>query len=153
MNEEETSLRKELRRFRSLATSLTLSVRQDAVFCHDPAFQAEAIIKGYSYWLPSRLLVRTLLATGELELKDKVCPDCGYLFTREEQYKEKIEKAERFLKEEFEPVEITHGVTMPLVKTWLEMLERYMVEEGYRLPRWDRPQWLKEIEGTRESEG
>ncbi|GAI85979.1 unnamed protein product, partial [marine sediment metagenome] len=93
MNEEEAFLRKELRRFRALATSLQYTDRWDeALFRVHPEFQAEAIVRGYSYWLPSRLLVRVLLATGELEFKDEVCPDCGRIITKEEQRKQEIEK-------------------------------------------------------------
>lgn len=147
MNEEEISLRKELRRFRALATTLQWVVMADEVLYHVyPEFQAEAIIKGIGYWLPSRLLVRTLLATGELQLKDEVCPDCGYVITKEEQWKQKIERAERILKQKFDPVDITHQVTMPLVKNWLESIECSMVEQGYRLPEWERPKWLREME-------
>ena len=149
MSEEETFLRRELRRLRALATSLQWTDRWDeALFRLHPEFQAEAIIKGYTYWLPSRLLVRTLMATGKLELQDEICTDCGHIITKAEQRSEKIEKAERFLKEKFDPVEILREVTMPLVKAWLEGTERYMVEQGYRLPRWQRPAWLKEMEGA-----
>lgn len=152
MNEEEALLRKELRSFRSVATSLQLSVRLDELFIRDPMFQAEAIIKGYSYWLPSRLFVRTLLATGELQLKDEVCPACGYIVTKEEQRKEKIDRVEKILKQLFDPVAVTREMTMPLVKDWLESMECYMVEQGYRLPKWERPQWLRVMEGKEAKE-
>ena len=148
MNEEELQLRKQLRRFRGLATSLQWSIMHDEVFNRDPVFQVEAIIKGYSYWLPSRLLVRTLLATGELQLQDEVCPDCGCIVTKEDQRKQKVEKVERILKQIFDPVAVTREVTMPLVKDWLETIECYTVEQGYRLPRWKRPQWLREMESS-----
>lgn len=147
MNEEETCLRKELRRFRGIATSLQWVVMTDeAVYAIVPEFQAEAIIEGFGYWLPSRLLVRKLLATRELQLKDEVCPDCGHIITEEEQYKQKIGKAERILKEKFDPVAVTREITLPLVKDWLESVERYMVEQSYRLPKWERPEWLREME-------
>ena len=80
---------------------------------------------------------------GEFTVLDEVCPDCGRVVTKEEQRKQKIEKAERILKEMFDPVDITHEVTMPLVKDWLESIECYMVEQGYRLPKWERPKWLR----------
>lgn len=146
MNQEEKFLRKELRRFRAAATTLQWVAMDEALYSVVPEFQAEAIIEGIGYWLPARLLVRTLLATGELQLKDEVCPHCGYILTEEEQWEETIEKAEKILKEKFDPVEITHEVTMPLVKNWLENIECKMVEEGYRLPKWGRPKWLREME-------
>lgn len=146
--EEEAFLRKELKGLRAAATSLQRSVMLDEIFCRDPVFQAEAIIKGYSYRLPSRLLVRALLATGELELED-VAPECGYSITEEEAYKRTVEKAERFLKEKFDPVDITREITMPLVRWWLEAIERYVVEQGYRLPKWRRPAWLEMKESTK----
>ncbi len=146
MNEDEAFLRKQVRRLRGLATSLQWSVRHDEILIRDPVFQAEAVIKGYSYWLPSRLFVNTLLAAGELQLQDEVCSGCGCIITKEEQRKEKIEKVERILKEIFDPVAVTRKVTMPLVKSWLEAIECQIVEQGYRLPNWGRPEWLREME-------
>lgn len=147
MNEGELFFRKQLRRFRGLATSLQWSVMHDEVLLRDPLFQAEAIIKGYSYWLPSRLFVNTLLTAGELQLKDEVCLNCGVTITKEEQREQKIEKVEKILKQLFDPVAVTREVTMPLVKDWLETMECQMVEQGYRLPRWQRPEWLRVMEG------
>lgn len=118
----------------------------EALYRAAPEFQAEAIIEGFGYHLPSWLWIRTLLVTGELRLKDEVCPACGHIVTREEQRKQKIEQARRILKEKFGPVEITREVTMPLVKDWLERVECQMIERGYRLPKWSRPPWLKEME-------
>ncbi len=150
MNQEEKLLRKELRRFRSIATSLYWALRGDeALYAVAPEFQAEAIITGRGYWLPARLWVKRLLGTGELQLQDEVCPYCGRTVSKEEQQKQKVDKAERILKEKFDPVEVTREVAMPLVKDWLESIERYMVEQGYRLPKWERPKWLRELEEKR----
>ena len=147
MNEEETSLRKELRGIRRLATSLGRTITGDeALYAMAPEYQAEAIIEGRGYTTASILLVTKLLATGELQLKDEVCPDCGYVITKEEQREEKVEMAERILKEKFDPVAVTREVTMPLIKWCLESVECYMVEQGYRLPKWQRPKWLQEME-------
>ena len=50
------------------------------------------------------------------------------------------------MKERFDPLEITSKVTMPLTKAQLHRIERMMVERGCRLPKWDRPKWLTEME-------
>lgn len=137
-------MRKELRKFRSAATSLQWHVMGDeAIYAIVPEFQAEAIIKGIGYKSTSMLLVKTLLATGELHLEDEVCPDCGRIVTKEEIRKQEIEKVQTILTQKFDPVDVIREVTMPLVKAWLASIECYMVEQGYRLPKWERPRWLK----------
>lgn len=149
MNEEETQLRKQLRRFRGFATSLQwLPEADEALYAIAPVYQAEAIIQGMGYEAAAILFVNMLLTTGELQLKDEVCPDCGCIVTKEEQRKQKVEKAERVLKEIFDPVAVTRKVTMPLVKSWLEAIECHMVEQGYHLPRWQRPEWLRVMEAS-----
>ena len=148
MNEEEAFFRKQLRRLRTAATCLDPWYQgQEVIFRQWPEAQAEAIIKGIDYKTASILLVRTLAAMGELHLEDEVCPDCGCTITREEVTEQKMAMAEKFLKERFGPLEVTREVTMPLVKGWLESIERYMVNQGYQLPKWERPEWLKEMEG------
>jgi|GEM_PF-5553341 len=148
MHEEEMFFRKQLRRLRSVATSLQWVVMDDeALYAIAPVYQAEAIIQGMGYKAAAILFVNTLFAAGELQLKDEVCPDCGCIATKEEQREQKTEKAERILKELFDPVAVTREVTMPLVKSLLEATECQMVEQGYRLPEWERPQWLRVMEG------
>ncbi|MBA7690717.1 hypothetical protein ES703_99248 [subsurface metagenome] len=153
MNEEELQLRKQLRRFRGFATSLQwLPEADEALYAIAPVYQAEAIIKGMGYKAAAILFVTTLLVKGELELKDEVCLNCGVTITKEEQRQQKTEKAERILKQIFDPVAVTRKVTMPLVKSWLEAIECQMVEQGYRLPKWGRPQWLRVMEGKEAKE-
>lgn len=148
MQKEELFFRKQLRRFRGFATSLQgLPEADEALYAIAPVYQAEAIIDGMAYEAAAILFVNTLLAAGELQLKDEVCPDCGCIATKEEQRKEKTGKTERILKQLFDPVAVTREVTMPLVKSLLEATECQMVEQGYRLPEWERPQWLRVVEG------
>ncbi|GAI81134.1 unnamed protein product, partial [marine sediment metagenome] len=66
--------------------------------------------------------------------------------TKEEQRRQRVGKTERIMKQLFGPVAVTREVTMPLVKDWVESIERCMVEQGYRLPKWQRPEWLREME-------
>ena len=60
-------------------------------------------------------------------------------FTREEVKKRLVEN--------IDPVDALEKIILPAVKEHLENLECYMVERGYRLPRWHRLEWLEEMEG------
>jgi len=134
---EEAYFRDELRRFRRIATLLQRVVMNEAIYA-TPTVQAEMIIKGLDYWLPSQLLVRLMLITGEL---------------KDEQKQEKIAEAEKLLRAKFGPTEITREVTLPLVKTWLESLEHYALKKRYWLPAWERPEWFLEMENKSKLSG
>ena len=147
MNQEEIELRKELKLLRSTASQLQrLSVLED-FFSTNLMLQAEAIIEGSFYKTAGRLLVNALLACGDLASEAEICPKCGVTITKEEGVEQQIERAERILKDSFDPIAVIQEMTMPLVRIWLEAMERYMVEQGYRVPKWERPQWLREMEG------
>lgn len=57
------------------------------------------------------------------------------------------EDVKKRLRENIDPVDALDKVILPAVKEHLENLECYMVERGYRLPRWHRPEWLENMEG------
>lgn len=147
MNEEEASLRKELRRMRGLATSLQRSLMfYDLTFRRFPQLQAEAIINGWNYELSARLLARVLIASDELVPQDQVCPRCGEVIPWADVLNERVVWAKRKFQEQYGPLEVIQEVTMPMVKLLLEATEWTMVEQGYRLPKWRRPRWLVEME-------
>lgn len=140
--DEEKLLRRRLARFRAVATIMQRIVSEDeTLYAEAPQRQAEALIEGSIYKIPSMLMIETAVATGQLKLGE-ACLHCSKIATRAQ----KTAKAERLLKEKFDPVEVTREVTLPLLKDWLENIESYMVEHGYRVPKWHRPNWLTEME-------
>lgn len=149
MNEEEALLRKQLRGLRSVATSLEALYHGDRVlFSRWPESQATAIVEGRGYNLAAFMLVESALLSGQLRWEDfQYVKPAGIPATKEEIIKHMYQLLEKRLKERFDPLAITHEVIMPLTKFDLESIELYMVESGYRLPKWDRPRWLKQLEG------
>lgn len=147
--EEEEAFRKQLRRQRCLATSLGFLRQGDEImFSRWPETQAWAILEGHGYHLAALMVINEALVSGEIEIEDwKYHPDTGLPATREEIVQYLCKTQEKHLKQRFDPLEIYSQVTMPLVKSELERLERYMVEQGYRLPKWKRPKWLRKLEG------
>ena len=148
MNEEEELFRKQLRRLRSTATSIESLYHCDRVmFSRWPESQATAIVEGRGYGLAAFMVVEAALLSGELSWEDyQYVKPTGIPATREEVIEDLYQLQEKRLKEKFDPLEVIRQVIMPLIKFVLEKYERLMVEEGYRLPKWDRPKWLKEIE-------
>lgn len=149
MSEEEEAFRKQLRKLRCLATSLGFLRQGDEImFSRWPETQAWAIVEGHGYRLASLMVINEALVSGGLEIEDwKHHPDTGLPATEEEivQYLCKVQ--ERHLKQKFDPLEIYSQVIMPMIKSELENMECYMVEQRYQLPRWERPQWLQKMEG------
>ena len=148
MNEEEAFFRKQLRRLRTLATMLGGSYQDDQImFSRWPETQALAIMEEPSvYQLAAMMLVNSSLAPGELK-KMKYLPSTGLPATEQEIFKDLCQLQAKRLKEKFDPLEVYRQVVMPWVRTDLETLECHMVEQGYRLPKWERPPWLTQREG------
>ncbi len=149
MNEEEALFRKQLRRLRTLATSIGFSYREhEIMFARWPQTQAWEMLDQYSsYSLAAMMLVNAGLLSGDLRSEDfSYVKPTGLSATRDEVVEDLYQLQSKRLKEKFDPLEIYSQVIMPLVKFDLEQIERFMVNDGYQLPRWQRPRWLKEIE-------
>ena len=148
MNEEEAFFRKQLRGLRGLATSVGFSYHdQQIMFSRWPETQAWEIVEGQSYQLAALMMIDVALLVGELRWKDfQYVKPTGLPATREEIIKDLYQLEEKRLKEKIDALEIYSQVIMPLVKSELEKIERIMMEEGYRLPKWERPKWLREME-------
>jgi len=118
------------------------------MFSRWPESQAWAIVEGGAYRTAAVMLIDKALASGELNIENyKYHPFTGLPATSKEILQYLYEAQEKILKKKLDPLAVTREVTMPLVKFCLEVTERYMVEQGYRLPKWGRPEWLKEMEG------
>ena len=148
MNEEEEFLRKQLRRLRSSATSMEALYHGERImFSRWPEAQATAIVEGRGYRLAAFMVTEAALLSGELRWEDfQYVKPTGLPATRKEIIQDLYQLQERRLKERFDPLDIYSKVIMPILKFDLEKYERLMVEQGYRLSRWHRPDWLKEIE-------
>lgn len=147
MNEEEAFFRRQLRRIRYLATSIGHSYLQhEIMFSRWPQTQAWEIVDQYScYSLAAMMLVDSWLTPEKLE-SSKYLPSTGLPATKKEIYEDFCHLQAKHLKDRLNPLEVYSKVLMPLIKFELEKYERLTVNEGYRLPKWDRPKWLKEIE-------
>lgn len=148
MNEWEAFLRKQLRRLRSSATSMeALYHGERVIFSQWPEAQAQAILEGQGYKLAAFMVIETALLSRELRWEDfQYVKPTGIPATRQEIIQDLYQLQEKRLKEKFDPLEIYSKVIMPLIKFDLEKYERLMVNEGYRLPKWDRPKWLSEMQ-------
>ena len=153
MNEEELFFRRQLRRLRTLATSIGSSYQdQQIMFSRWPATQAWEIVEGQSYQLAALMMIDAALLAGGLRWEDfQYVKPTGIPATRQEIIQALYQLQEKRLKEKFDPLEIYSKVIMPLIKFDLEKYERLMVNEGYRLPKWERPKWLKELETPKEN--
>ena len=147
MDEEELFFRRQLTRLRYLATSIGHSyLEHEIMFSRWPETQAWEIVEERSvYGLAARMLVTDWLTPEKLE-SYKYSPSTGLPATKEEIFEEFCQQQGRRLKEKLDPSEVYPQVVMPWVKSELEILERYMVNQGYRLPKWGRPNWLREME-------
>lgn len=149
MSEEEAFLRRHLRRLRGLATSIGFSYRDhEIMFARWPHTQAlEILDQSSSYSLAAMLLVHAGLLSGDLRWEDfSYVKPTGLPATRDEIVEDLYQLQAKRLKEKFDPLEVYSRVVMPLIKSDLERTERTMVNRGYRLPRWQRPKWLQEME-------
>ena len=146
MNKEEVFFRKQLRRLRIIATETGRVYQiEQMMFSRWPESQAQAKLGGPSYKAAAILVTNELLISGKLKIEDwKYNPDTGLPATREGIVESLYQRHEKLLRKEFDPLEIYPQVIMPVVKYMLEVVECIMVEQGYRLPRWGRPEWLKE---------
>lgn len=144
MNEEEELLRKQLRRLRSSATSMEALYHGDRrMYSRWPESQATAIVEGRGYNVAAFMVVEAALSSGELRWEDfQYVKPTGIPATKEEIIKDLYQLQEKRLKEKLDPLEVISKVIMPLIKFELEKYERIMVEQGYRLPKWERPNWL-----------
>lgn len=50
------------------------------------------------------------------------------------------------LKERYPTFEAMNKVFMPMIKDEIKLCENWMQEYGCKVPKWKRPQWLKEME-------
>lgn len=150
MNEWEAFLRKQLRRLRSSATSIeALYHGEKVIFSRWPEAQAQAILEGQGYKLAAFMVVESALLSEELRWEDYAyLKPTGIPVTRKEIIEDLYQLQEKRFKERFDPLEIYSRVIMPQLKFELEKYECLLVNEGYQLPKWDRPKWLKEIEET-----
>ena len=152
MNEYEEFLRKQLRRLRSSATQMeALYSGERVIFSRWPEAQASAIVEGQGYKLAAFMVTEAALLSGELRWEDfAYVKPTGLPATRQEIIQDLYQLQEKQLKEKFAPLEIYSKVIMPLIKFDVEKYERLMVEQGYRLPKWERPNWLSELEAPKE---
>lgn len=148
MDEWEAFLRKQLRRLRSSATSIEALYHGERVmFSRWPEAQARAILEGQGYKLAAFMVTEAALLSRELRWEDfQYVKPTGLPAKREEIIRDLYQLQEKRLIEKFDPLEIYSRVIMPLIKFDLENYERLMVEHGYRLPRWQRPDWLRDME-------
>ncbi|GAI88801.1 unnamed protein product, partial [marine sediment metagenome] len=120
---------------------------QKVMFSRWPESQAQAILEGQGYKLAAFMVTEAALLSRELRWEDfQYVNPTGLPATRQEVIQDLYQLQEKRLIEKFDPLEIYPKVIMPLVKDWLESIERYMVEQCYRVPKWERPKLLKEIE-------
>jgi len=97
-------------------------------------------IEGPGYQLAAKLVIYEVLACGQLNLEVfKTPPFTGFPPTDDEMIEVLLQQEEKRLKELFDPLEVWARVTMPIVKSELEKIERIMVERGFRLSKWDKP--------------
>lgn len=70
-----------------------------------------------------------------------------------EYYPDEIPRTERDIKRELrlesDPIGILNKTILPGIREYLESLECHIIERGYRLPKWHRPEWLEEMEGRK----
>jgi len=109
-----------------------------------PESQAQAILEGRIYTVAAILLINVALVCGVDIDKRKFNPNTGHPLTRKESVEYLYQRQERLLRVMFDPIDIYPRLLMPLIKVCLEQQECLMVEQGFRLPRWERPEWLKE---------
>ena len=147
MSEWEVLFRKQLRRLRTLATMIGHSyLEHEIMFSRWPATQAwEIVEEPSSYGLAARILVTDWLTPEKLE-SFKYLPSTGLPATKEEIFEDFCRLQAKHLREKLDPLEVYLQVIMPWTKFELEKYERLMVNQGYRLPKWERPEWLREIE-------
>jgi len=147
MSEWEVLFRRQLRRLRTLATMIGHSyLEHEIMFSRWPETQAWEIAKEPSaYGLAARMLVTDWLTPEKLE-SFKYLPSTGLPATKEEIFEDFCRLQAKRLREKLDPSEVYLQVIMPWTKFELEKYERLMVNEGYRLPKWERPEWLREME-------
>ena len=146
MTEQEAIFRTHLSQLHSIATGVARCYHYDQIMFNVwPESQAQAILEGRSYSVAAALVTSVALAFGDLDIDEwKFNPDTGQPLTREEALEYLYRRQEKYLRIRFDPLDIYLRVIMPLIKAWLEEQECIMVEQGYRLPMWERPEWLKE---------
>lgn len=146
MTEREAIFRAHLRQLRSIATGVTRCYHYDQImFSRWPESQAQAILEGQSYSFAATLVTSVALLCRNLNIDEwKFNPDTGQPLTREEVFEYLYRRQEKYLKIKFDPLDIYSKVIMPLIKVWLEEQEGLMVRQGYRLPMWEKPEWLEE---------
>jgi len=132
-----------LKMYRRCATQLqTFLERYKATVDKCPEVEAELMASGLYHKRASHWIASILAKTSEKDIEKE---NLQYSRTlKEEEWTE-------ILKEHFSPFGVLQEVIMPLAMYGLKDYEELFIQNYWKLPKWKRPVWLKEMEVNYES--
>ncbi len=135
---DEKEARQHLTKYRRLATSFQgFKEEYGARIDKHPEMEADLIVNG-DYHKAAAHFVAGLLAAASAGDMEGENPECTRNVT-EEQW-------ERSFREHYSPFGVVQDVILPLIMYGLEDYEQLFIENCWKLTRWNRPDWLKEVE-------
>jgi len=138
MDETETTARVKLRYYRHAATDFQKFIEDyKAKIDKYPHIEARLIVSGAYHKYASRWIARMLAAVREEDIEKENLQSTTNL--TEEDW-------ETAFREHYSPFGVIQEVVLSLVMYGLQDYERLLIENGWKLPKWKRPQWLKEME-------
>jgi len=127
-----------LKMYRRCATQLqTFLERYKATVDKYPEVEAELMASGLYYKRASHWVTSILAKTSEKDIEKE-----------DLQYPKELNEEEwaEILKEHFSPRGVLQEVIMPLAMYGLKDYEELFIQNCWKLPKWKRPDWLKEME-------
>jgi len=135
---DEKEAQRDLKSYRSSATEFQKFIEEyKAMLDKQPKIEAELIVSG-DYHKAASHLVAKILATAREQDIEKENLQCPRMLTEQQWTK--------ILKEHYSPFGVVEEVILPLIMYGLEDYERLFIENCWKLPKWMRPNWLKEME-------
>lgn len=134
---DEKQARYALKMYRRCATqSQTFLGRYKATIDKCPEMEAELMVSGRYHRRASHWISSILAEAGEEDIQKENLQSPRGLTEQE---------WEDILREHFSPFGVVHEVILPLIMHGVHDYERLFIENCWKLPKWKRPDWLKEM--------
>lgn len=144
MDETEKTTRVRLKDYRRVATQFqTFICRYRTKLQESPLFEADLIVAGTCEKYAARWIVRVGIIPDD-EDAEQDDPDSVMNLTEE--------GWEEAFRQQHSPFGVVQGVIFPLIIYGLHHYEELFIENCWRLPKWKRPEWLKQMERDRQIE-